>query len=533
MATVKSRRPLLSLRQAPTIGDFEAPNWFERLPKGVGTAGILIVLVAISALIRARYLTGELWSDEANVVGVASHSLSAIPGILRAGGGAPLYPMLLHLWIGAVGTSESAVHGLSMLFGLLSIPAAMWIGWSLLGRRAGYMAAMLFAFNSFLTRYASEARPYELMALLGLLALGSFLLAFVYRRRGHLPLFVVSLLALLYTDAWSAFFYVATAAALVVVLLTSEDRPGVARDGLIAFGVAGILFVPWLPTLIHQAGHATAPWHYAPLLSATVPRDLLGSDRVDVVLGIAAAIGFATLLPAALRRTPEATVVWVLVTVSVVALALARLLSLLAPAWISRYLGPVAAAMMLLGAVGCVRSGVIGLVAIVLACAFTVNASSFVAQYKSDMRDISGELSAQLRAGDMVFVAQPEQTTLAWYYLPGGLRYATTLGDDSRPGYMNWDDAMTRLSDANPVAGAARVIGSLAPGRRLLFLRPLTEGERAWAKPWSALVRRRSAQWAMLLAENRSLVPIPGATAPHSYRGACCIASSATLYVKR
>ncbi len=43
----------------------------------------------------------------------------------------------------------------------------MWTAWSLAGRRAGIFAAVLFAFSSFLTRYAEETQPYELMVLLG------------------------------------------------------------------------------------------------------------------------------------------------------------------------------------------------------------------------------------------------------------------------------------------------------------------------------------------------------------------------------
>jgi len=34
-------------------------------------------------VIRTRYISGQFWSEEPIAVGVASHSLSAIPGILR------------------------------------------------------------------------------------------------------------------------------------------------------------------------------------------------------------------------------------------------------------------------------------------------------------------------------------------------------------------------------------------------------------------------------------------------------------------
>ena len=90
---------------------------------------------------RTRYLSGQFWMDEAITTGISSHSLSAIPGILRHDGNPPLYYMLLHVWMSIFGASEAATHALSLVFGLLTIPVGMWAGWSLFGRRAGVMAA--------------------------------------------------------------------------------------------------------------------------------------------------------------------------------------------------------------------------------------------------------------------------------------------------------------------------------------------------------------------------------------------------------
>ena len=136
--------------------------------------------------------------DEAITTGIASHSLSAIPGILRHDGSPPLFYVLLHFWIRAFGDSEAATHSLSLLFGLLTIPVGMWAGWSLFGRRAGMYAATLFAFSTFLTQYAGETRMYELMGLLGLIATAAFIHAFIYRRRKYLIVFAVNEALMLY-----------------------------------------------------------------------------------------------------------------------------------------------------------------------------------------------------------------------------------------------------------------------------------------------------------------------------------------------
>ncbi|MGO9754744.1 MAG: hypothetical protein ACLP8S_32440 [Solirubrobacteraceae bacterium] len=533
MTTVQTPSPLPPLLRIPVVREFRAPGWFERLPRWAGTGGVLLILLLISGYVRARNIDGQLWSDEANTVGIASHPLSAIPGILWQGGGAPLYYMLLHSWMSAFGSTETSTHGLSWLFGLLTIPCGMWAGWSLSGRRAGYMAAALFAFDGFLTEYAAETRMYELLALLGLIAIASFVHAFVYRRRAYLVVFAASLALLLYTDDCSALFYAGTLVALIPVYVASGDRRGVLRDGLLVFAGAALAYLPWLPTLIHQATHATAPWRYAPLLGASFPRVLFGSDRVLALLVLAAAVGLAPLLFARLRRSRETVAVFVLACVPVAAAVLALLATLAAPTMAARYFAPVVGSAVLLAAVACARAGIVGPVAIVLTCAFLLNAASFVPQYKSDMRDVSGELASDLRPRDLVLVAQPEQAALAWYYLPGGLRYATTLGADTHPSYMDWDSATARLTAASPSVVFRRVIDSLAPGQRVMFVRPLTEGALAWRSTWAMLVRRRAAQWGALLAADPSLVQLPRAQAPHNYRGSCCVASAAVIYVKR
>ncbi len=512
--------------------DVHAPKWFDRLPRWMSTGGVVVVLTAISAVIRTRYIGGQFWSDEAIAVGVASHSLSAIAGILRQEGSTPLYYFVLHLWISLLGSSESVTHALSLLLGLAAIPLGMWAGWSLFGRRAGMLAAALFAFSAFLTQYAQETQAYELMALIGLVSTATFLHAFVFRRRRYLVAFAISLALLVYTSFWGIFFWGGAAAALIPVYLAGEDRRGVLRDAAMAFGAAVVLFAPWIPNLVYQMSHTTSPWHYADFTGATFPSDLLGSDRVVAALAISAALGLLPLLARRSRRTPEATMMWALIAVPVTVIVLARISSLISPTWVTRYFAPLVAPLLLLAAFSSARAGIMGLVAVGLSIVFVADPASFSPQYKSDMRDVAGELAPYLRPGDLVLVAEPEQSPLAWYYLPGGLRFATTTGAVKDPSSMNWADAYRRLSAATPRSTLTTLVASLRAGQRLVYTRPLTEGAKEWSSSWSALVRRRAAQWGALISLDPQLKPIAGALAPHNYRGSCCVADSAVVYIK-
>jgi mannosyltransferase len=536
MATVTAPSPGA---QTPGSGlaDTE-PRLPERLagiPAWLWVGGGLTVLMAISAFLRTRYIGGEFWMDEGITTGISLHPISQIPGILRYDGNPPLYYMMLHVWMSAFGTSETATHALSLVCGLLTIPAGGWAGWKLFGSRTGVYAAVLFAFNAWLTAYAQETRMYEFMGLLGVLATAGFLLGFVHRRRRYLFLFAGALTVMLYTHTWGTFFFAGSAVALIPALIATDDRRGLIRDAAFAFVGAGILYLPWVPTLLYQAANTAAPWDNVPRFGAPIllSRDVIGGDRITMLLIIPAAVGIAPLFTRAHRRSREWVTAWTLVAIPVATLGIAWVESQVNPAFVARYFAPVIGSILLLIAWGCSRARLLGLVAMVLAVAFLANPSSYTPQYKSDMRDIGAEMTPYLHPGDYVVVGQPEETPLAWYYLPGGLKYANTAGLVSDPRYMDWVKALHRLTDTNPQATLTPIVNAMKPGQHLLFVRPLTEGAQNWEAPWTVMVRRRSAQWTGLLqadVDRGTLRQV--AVAPHYYRGACCVGNSAVLYQK-
>ena len=221
--------------------------------------------MVVSAVLRTRQISGELWFNEAIAVGVAQHSLGDLPGLVRNSGGSPLYYVLLHFWIDAVGSSSTDVHWLSGLIALLTIPAAMWVGWSLGGRRAGIFAAILFAFSSYMTQFSEEAQPYELLVLLSLLTTAGFLQGFVYRRRRYLMLFAVGLEAMLYTQATAGLYAFGAVCALGVVYWLGRSRCGrvPARCGDLLGGGGAVL-----PAVAADDDPSDRPRHLALALRA-------------------------------------------------------------------------------------------------------------------------------------------------------------------------------------------------------------------------------------------------------------------------
>jgi hypothetical protein len=512
--------------------DLLVPGRLARYPFWLLGGVVVLVVMAISGVLRSRYLGGQFWMDEGLSVGISTHALVDIPHVLRHDGSPPLYYMLLHCWMSVFGSTETSTHALSLTFGLLTIPAGAWLATSLFGRWAGLIATVLFALNPFITAYSQETRMYSLMALLGLLATAGFIHGFIFRRRRFLILFAVGQTLMLYTHAWGIFFGVGAAVAFAVVWRASDDRRPLLIDALLTFGTTAVLYLPWLPTLIYQAAHTGSPWDSAPNFGAPVQisRNLLGGDRATVALVLAGAIGVAALLYKGRWRTRESLIVWTLILLPVGTLGFGWLVSHFSPAWAYRYFAPVVGSLLLVATAGMARAKGVGLLALLLVIIFWANPSSFTPHHKSDMRDVAAEMAPRLHRGDLVILGQPEQVPLAWYYLPAGLRFANTSGTVPDPQSMNWVDALTRLQDANPNTTLNRLIATLRPNQQVLFLRPLTEGAQNWQAPWTQLVRRRSAQWGALLASDPSLKPV--AWAPHNYRGSCCVADSALLYRK-
>ncbi len=81
----------------------------------------------------------------------------------------PLYYTFLKSWIFVFGTSESAARGLSVLFGVLTVPVVYWLGVNVgggrTGRWVGTIAALAVALSPVQIEYSQEARPYAAQSL--------------------------------------------------------------------------------------------------------------------------------------------------------------------------------------------------------------------------------------------------------------------------------------------------------------------------------------------------------------------------------
>ena len=267
---------------AGTAGDPDRVPW--------PVAAVAAAAVAVGLVLR--FVAGSpLWLDEALSVDIAALPPADLLDALARDGHPPLYYLVLHAWMGLVGTDDAAVRSLSGALAVVALVPAWAVGRRLGGRRLGALAVAVLALSPFALRYATETRMYALVSLLVLV--GWLLLDDVLSARpgGWRPVLLAAVSgALLLTHYW-ALFLLAVVGALVLARAWRAGAGPERRAALVAaasLALGGLAFLPWLPTFLEQAAHTGTPWG-SPLrptevLGVTV-QDLAGGGLRDAVAG--------------------------------------------------------------------------------------------------------------------------------------------------------------------------------------------------------------------------------------------------------
>ncbi len=104
-----------------------APVWRRpevSLPRGrLARLGVWLACLVVVAGVVGRFLApGGLWLDESLSVNISSLPLQQLPGALVQDGSPPLYYLLLHYWMMALGQSDFAVRALSGIISTATLP---------------------------------------------------------------------------------------------------------------------------------------------------------------------------------------------------------------------------------------------------------------------------------------------------------------------------------------------------------------------------------------------------------------------------
>lgn len=224
---------------------------------------ILVSLATIiGAIARWAFITrSSIWHDEGFSIMLALRT----PAEIWAGSARdvhpPLYYELLHYWAQLFGNSMLAIRSLSAFAGVIIIPLSFVIAKKMFGARAGILASFFVALSPFLIRYSIEGRMYGVLSVFTLLALYSVvLLVHDHRNNWAYLLYALAVAAGLYTH-----YFMALAVIAFWVYLISLQRPHNWRFNKTIFlsvrwwlanAFALLLFLPWVPSMITQLKRA-------------------------------------------------------------------------------------------------------------------------------------------------------------------------------------------------------------------------------------------------------------------------------------
>ncbi|HWC12451.1 MAG TPA: glycosyltransferase family 39 protein [Acidimicrobiales bacterium] len=470
--------------------------------------------------LRLEGLDDALWMDEGVSVGISSHSLLRIPGLLVQDGSPPLYYLLLRGWMAIVGRSEAQTHALSLLLALAAVPLALWAGWSLFSPRVGWILAGLVATSPFLGFFAVETRMYTLAVVLALVATAAHLHVFAFGRSRYLPLFVAALVLLLYTHNWGLFLALAAAVAVVPCALATSHPLVVLRRAALGFGAVALLYLPWVPTLLAQARRTGAPWSPTPGVRDAVSAlaVVLGDESERVLVALVLTAGLALVAVVRRPREPEGAAAIALAILVGVTLAAGWAAARVEPAWSPRYLAVLLPALLLLAALGLARSGGAGVVALAIVLVVWIQPVARLAGDEEPLRtnaaadrEISELVRPYLRTGDLVVAAQMEEVPVLRYYLGPGLRFADPTGLVADPWVVDWRDAEARMAAARP-APLLAAVDALPAGGHIFLVCPSDPD--ASDLPWFRTMNQRCADLRAAFVEAPALrrVAVPGVT---------------------
>jgi hypothetical protein len=444
------------------------------------------VAVAVAAVLAGLVLRlatrSALWLDEALSVNIAALPVPDLFEALRQDGHPPLYYLLLHGWIELFGSGDVAVRSLSIVFGVITLPVAWWYGRRRGGSVLAWFLVAVVALSPYAVRYSTETRMYSLVILL--VFVGAVLLDdIVVRGRdgwGRMVALVLVATALLYTHYWS--MWLLGAIGLLMLWRCWRDRgTGTTRPAfrvLGAFVVAGLLFLPWVPTLLYQAANTGTPWaspaRPTTIASVTLLDFAAGAFPDALVIAVVVAgiallglLGKAVdprtiLLDLRTRRDyrPEALVFGITMV-----LGMAFIYATWS-AFATRYAAVVFPLFCVLVAAGLTRfvgrRVRLGVFVVVLAL-LTIGAVWTAGDERTQARDIAEAISAEAQPGDLVIYC-PDQLG------PAGSR---ELGDEidqvvyptfGSPERVDWVDYAARNAAADPQAFADEALARAGDG---------------------------------------------------------------------
>jgi mannosyltransferase len=229
-------------------------------------AGLLSLTIAMF-----MSLNQSVWFDEGYSIIMAKRPVHELIALTSIDAHPPLYYLYLKLWGSIFGWSEIALHLSTALFGAASVVVMIAIARKLFSPKVAVVVAPFVVLAPFLARYNYEIRMYAMVGFIGLLATWVLIHARQSRTRTWWLWYAVLVAVGMYTLYMSIVIWLAHLLWLVYES-RKAGKPVVTQRYWLYYGLAILLFLPWVPTVVYQLFHSALP----PYMTAVTLKELSG-----------------------------------------------------------------------------------------------------------------------------------------------------------------------------------------------------------------------------------------------------------------
>lgn len=216
----------------------------------------------------------SIWFDEGYSILLAKESFSELLALTSVDAHPPLYYLLLKVWGDLFGFAEPTLRALSALFAAGMVVGGLTLTRKLFGGRTALYVLPFAVLAPFVLRYGYEIRMYSLAGLIGVAATYALVLAKEQKTKKIWWIVYAALVALGMLTLYMTIAIWLSHVAWLVWSSVRDKLPIKKWRWLLAYVGAVLLFVPYLPTLVHQFMNSALPG---------IGREVTLTTLVDVV----------------------------------------------------------------------------------------------------------------------------------------------------------------------------------------------------------------------------------------------------------
>jgi len=236
---------------------------------------VIFVVITLWTITKSSF-----WFDEAFGAYMIHYNFWDIARFTANDVHPPMFYWLLKIWSMLFGNTEIALRSMSMFFGGIAIIFGYLLANKLFGKVAARISLIFLVLSPMLVRYSQEARMYALVASITLAA--TYVLTIAINSKKKLPWIVYG--ALVSLGMWVHYF---TAIIWVAHWIWRADnirrttnkrhflRKFFSKEWILAYIVAIVLYLPWLPFFFWQTFSVTVLGFWIPAVNTSTPLGFL------------------------------------------------------------------------------------------------------------------------------------------------------------------------------------------------------------------------------------------------------------------